>query len=90
MNQLSNGLCCHCNKLLRLSDRIYCLDNYQNLLQYVITNGLINLKLHKKCYIKLYKQQKTSRNDADKEHRWTWLSWLLILTYNLNNTLIIS
>ena len=66
MNQLSKGSCCHCEKLLKLDDRMYCLDNCQNLLQYVITNDLINLKLHKKCYIKLYKQQKTSGNDADK------------------------
>ena len=69
MNQLSKGSCCHCEKLLRLNDRIYCLDNCHNLLQYAITNGLINLKLHQKCYIKLYKQQKTNRNDADKEQQ---------------------
>ena len=69
MNQLSKGSCCHCEKLLRLDDQIYCHDNCQNLLQYVITNGLINLQLHKKCYIKLYEQQKTSGNDADKEQQ---------------------
>ena len=69
MNQLSKGSCCRCEKLLRLNDRMYCLDNCHNLLQYATTNDVINLKLHHKCYIKLYKQQKTCRDDADKEQQ---------------------
>lgn len=69
MNQASKGSCCHCEKILRKDDRIHCLDNSQDLLQYAMINGLINLKLHHKCYTKLYRQQKTSGIDADQEQQ---------------------
>ena len=58
MTQVSKGTYCHCDKILRKDDRIYRLDKCQNLLQYAMTNGLIDLKLHHKCYTKLHKQQK--------------------------------
>ncbi|CAF4423908.1 unnamed protein product, partial [Rotaria sp. Silwood2] len=69
MTQASKGSCCHCEKILRKDDRVRCLDNSQNLLQYAMTNGLINLKLHHKCYTKLYKEQKTKGNDSGKEQQ---------------------
>ncbi|CAF1556584.1 unnamed protein product [Rotaria magnacalcarata] len=69
MTQVSKGTCCHCDKILRKYDRIYRLDKCQNLLQYAMTNGLVNLKLHHKCYTKLHKQQKTSENDSDQDQQ---------------------